>query len=326
MLSYYIHYSWFYHKVKLFPMNRIGILKSIKIPPSLQDPRRNRKLKGKSYSKRVYKTTYFCFNKNHKQLHDHGSATVEATLILPIFIMTALIFYLIGNLLQVRLMVYDAMQDTVQYLAECQYVSDIIKDDNESAAEISDISVSIPAVKAKMLEFLAESPIDDSYIAGGSNGIMITRSSYSDADNCINVKLRYKLKIEVPVFGSLTWNVNEQVRQKAFTGMLTDITDDPDQAYVYITSTGEVYHSSRNCYHIRLTIRQIDEQMLENSYSALAPCELCAEDRKTNEDIYVTETGDKFHYSVSCSGLKRTVMRVKKKEAGTIPACSNCGS
>lgn len=99
-----------------------------------------------------------------------------------------------------------------------------------------------------------------------------------------------------------------------------------ENKYVYITETGEAYHTSRTCYHIKLTIRQIPDGELSDRYQNLSPCERCAEGRTTDGTVYITETGDRYHLSVSCSGLKRTVMRVKQKNVGSIPPCSNCGN
>ena len=108
--------------------------------------------------------------------------------------------------------------------------------------------------------------------------------------------------------------------------LVVENNETEENRYVYITETGEVYHTSRTCYHIKLTIRQIPDGELSDRYQNLSPCERCAEGRTTDGTVYITETGDRSHLSVSCSGLKRTVMRVKQKNVGSIPPCSNCGN
>ncbi len=53
--------------------------------------------------------------------------------------------------------------------------------------------------------------------------------------------------------------------------MLTEKTKNEDDAYVYVTETGDVYHSSRTCYHIKLAITQIDKDLLKNPMKICCP-------------------------------------------------------
>ena len=320
MLSYYIFWLQSIIHAVAYSISKNNKIKSIS--PSLQDL--NRKHLSRQYGKRVYKTIPFFQRIFCIWNRQEGSATVEAALILPLFIMAAVVFFWMGNLLQTRLIVYDAMQDTAQCLAEYQYAYSYVQD--EKTVDLPGNGVNVLTVKERLQHYLDISPVDASCIVGGTGGILVTRSAYSEADGCIDLKLRYKLQINVPFFGELTWKVQEQIRQRAFIGMQLENNETEENRYVYITETGEVYHTSRTCYHIKLTIQQIPDGELSDRYLNLSPCERCAEGRTTDGTVYITETGDRYHLSVSCSGLKRTVMRVKQKNVGSIPPCSNCGN
>ena len=100
--------------------------------------------------------------------------------------------------------------------------------------------------------------------------------------------------------------------------------DDDDDEYVYVAENGSVYHNSRSCYHIRISVRSVSGEVLDDRYSGLSACRICGR-YKSNGVIYVTEQGDKYHYSLGCSGLKRTIYRKKKSECGGLPQCSECG-
>ena len=116
MLSYYIFWLQSIIHAVAYSISKNNKIK--RISPSLQDL--NRKHLSRQYGKRVYKTIPFFQRIFCIWNRQEGSATVEAALILPLFIMAAVVFFWMGNLLQTRLIVYDAMQDTAQCLAEYQ--------------------------------------------------------------------------------------------------------------------------------------------------------------------------------------------------------------
>lgn len=286
-------------------------------PPSLHDMPKVIKQKERG-NKRVYKTILFCHSDSGTSANrrNNGSATIEAMLILPLFLMAAFAFYIIGNFLQTEMFVYEAMQETAQYFAEYQYVWELAETAN----------VNCLTAKLQFEKYVDDSELLDTCVSGGRDGICFTKADYNSSDGCIYLSLKYELAAEIPFFGTIRWKKAEQICQKAYVGMLDEKTKNEDDAYVYVTETGDVYHSSRTCYHINLAITQIDKDLLKKSYENLLPCELCASGKYTDGCIYITETGNKYHYSVACSGLKRTVMRVRRKDVENLSPCSNCGN
>lgn len=310
-------------------------------PPSLHDMPKVIKQKERG-NKRVYKTILFCHSDRGTSANrrNNGSATIEAMLILPLFLMAAFAFYTIGNFLQAEMFVYEAMQETAQYFAEYQYVWELAEtdgdagqaektagtDNGKNVRQMGTANVNCLTAKLQFEKYVDDSELLDTCVSGGRDGICFTKANYNLSDGCIYLSLKYELAAEIPFFGTIRWKKAEQICQKAYVGMLDEKTKNEDDAYVYVTETGDVYHSSRTCYHIKLAITQIDKGLLKKSYENLLPCELCASGKYTDGCIYITETGNKYHYSVACSGLKRTVMRVRRKDVGNLSPCSNCGN
>lgn len=101
------------------------------------------------------------------------------------------------------------------------------------------------------------------------------------------------------------------------------------ETLVYITSTGSVYHRSRDCTYLRLSIRQVFYEDLgserNQSGGRYTPCEYCVRSGSAGGVVYITDHGTSYHSSAGCQGLKRTVMAVPLSEVGGRPCCSRCG-
>lgn len=101
------------------------------------------------------------------------------------------------------------------------------------------------------------------------------------------------------------------------------------ETIVYITPTGSVYHKSRDCTYLRLSIRQVSTQDLSGernqSGSRYTPCIYCVRRGWSGGTAYITDYGTSYHSSTGCQGLKRTVTAIPLSQAGGRHACSRCG-
>ena len=90
-----------------------------------------------------------------------------------------------------------------------------------------------------------------------------------------------------------------------------------------VTDNQAVYHMTRRCSYLTLQIQASTlEQAKHNGYDM---CAFCGKDVQGRQ-VYVTNEGDRYHSSLTCSGLKRTVYRKKKSEVTGLAACSRCGA
>ena len=123
-----------------------------------------------------------------------------------------------------------------------------------------------------------------------------------------------------------TFNMSQKSVSRKWIGKaITEASED----YVYITDYGTVYHKSKSCSHLDLSINRVnlgEIKLLRNKnggkYSA---CSKCAEKIPEFSMVYVTDYGTLYHGDVSCSALKRTIRIVPLSEVFDMPACSKCG-
>lgn len=98
-----------------------------------------------------------------------------------------------------------------------------------------------------------------------------------------------------------------------------------EEELVYITKSGEAYHRERSCLYLNPSIRLADREEITADYT---PCSVCVDrGQLENRLIYVTDGGSRYHNTVSCSGLRRTIESVTLMQALEMGrhACPRCG-
>lgn len=98
-----------------------------------------------------------------------------------------------------------------------------------------------------------------------------------------------------------------------------------EKQMVYIALNGEVYHRDPGCSHIHLSIHSVEKTQLsvmrnENG-EKYHPCEECGDG---TGQVYITDTGNRYHSSLECSGLKRSIVKVPIALVKDWRPCSRC--
>lgn len=145
------------------------------------------------------------------------------------------------------------------------------------------------------------------------------------------VRLYDYSRLELP-YAALGFSSRPTVQKavvRAWVGRTEECISGIHETFVYVTPDGSVYHKSSECTYLRLSIRSISGESLDRernqSGSKYNPCETCAKNAVPARTVYVTNYGDRYHNSRSCSGLKRTVMMTPLNQVGGRGACSKCG-
>ncbi len=151
-----------------------------------------------------------------------------------------------------------------------------------------------------------------------------------DVNNDLIIQTKVlKLEPVVPVMGfsSARTIVNCRVRKWTGYDVTSGAAKEKEEEWVYITPYGESYHTSRECRYLSLKIKagKIEEisQYRNRSGEIYRICETCGSSANTGLCFY-TDYGNRYHTSLQCGGLKRTIRTVKKSEVGNRHACSGC--
>jgi hypothetical protein len=239
-----------------------------------------------------------------------ASFTLEAAVVIPLAagFLAAMLFWF--RVLEVETEVYTALSYASRQTAAASALSG--NDGEEFAlAEVfflSKLSKAENAGKylstAQKLMLLAESEVDGDYV---------------------DLVADYRISLPIAFFALKDIHIRQESKSRKWTGSQSD---DSDEVYVYVTETGTVYHLTRECRYLDLSIRSADGGEVgtlrnQNGYKYYE-CERCAARKTKSNFVYVTDYGAAFHYSLECSGLKRTVSIILKSQAEDKKVCSKC--
>lgn len=241
--------------------------------------------------------------------NNYGSATVEACVIVPVFLFFLLEISYIFMMVMADAHIHQSLAEASIYGAQYCYLEDRI-----SSASILNTVV----INKQFRTYLGEDSMVDKVVAGGKNGIVITAVPEIDNPKVFNVRADYVFQISVPVLGSHYIKRSEYIKQKAYLGYSKEDAVKDLDIYVYITPNQSVYHLSRSCTHLALKVRT------RSGHGSYPPCGFCGKDEYIGT-VYVAESGTVYHNNPRCIGLKRTVSRVKKSSVAGLGPCSRCG-
>ena len=182
-------------------------------------------------------------------------------------------------------------------------------------------------VERDVVYAIGETRMERSIIAGGSSGMDCSASRMSVRTGIGTLNAEYQVKIPVPVFGIRPVKCRETMKIKAWSGYEKEGLSDMGNDTVYVTENGLVYHKDYHCSYLDLSIRMTHmgtvSGLRNESGGRYYPCEHCMKGNAGT--IYITNFGDRYHSSLSCSGLKRTIYAIPVSEAAGKGACSKCG-
>ncbi|MGN0152886.1 MAG: TadE family protein [Lachnospiraceae bacterium] len=251
--------------------------------------------------------------KRHIKQKNRGYITVEASLVVPLFLFFLLAVVKIYMLLIADAHIHQSLAEAAGYVSQyCYLEQQIIREDVKGLEAVVNTAVLI----SQFGDYLGDDFYVETMVSGGKKGILLTVSKDDDNPKIFYAKADYLIKISVPIIGGFYIKRNCRIKQKAFLGYSRE---EKSECYVYITPNQSVYHTKRNCTHLELKIRE------STSTGKFNPCSFCGKNVEAGEKVYIAENGGVYHCNRNCSGLKRTVTRVRLSEVRGLGPCQRCG-
>lgn len=285
-----------------------------------------------------------------KRNRTKASLTVEASLVLPLFLFLFICLLYFIQIMTLQELLQEAITETGLGMAKAAYVySDFqdIEDAKAADSSIFDEAIQIglqeltgAVINNLVLRYAVGSrlnidDINNSFIVGGYDGIRFEGSKVLQGNDDIDIVIRYRVSLPIKIFGLYEMDMIQRVRLRGWSGyQLTPLytiveENDNEEAVVYITESGTVYHIKRECSHISLSIEAISGKptwQRNKNGGKYYPCVACCLDSAPDLGAYyITSYGDRYHRNKDCSKIKRTVREVPLSEVGGKSRCKRCG-
>lgn len=240
-----------------------------------------------------------------------ASMTVEAAFVLPIFLFAMLLLAYLAQMAK--------CQDSVQWA--------LTRVAREASAEYGAAQSELLLNKAYYSMKLA------GYLDSSALSISLLQSHICEEGDEMDFVADYRMELPFRLLTKSSCMFRARVHTRAFTGVTErgKQREESGEQDVYITETGRVYHTSLSCTYLKLSISQLKfsdiGQLRNEGGGKYKPCEKCCKENEPpgKADVWITNFGDRYHISRSCSGLKRTIKKIRRSEAGSRTPCSKCG-
>lgn len=253
-----------------------------------------------------------CGKKAFLHIRNKASYTLEMAVILPL--VTAFLVFI--------LFFFRVLQVQTQVQAALVYAS---RKTAMQAGTTDSVPVLLAAAEVYFHKEVQQYKEFRQYVEDSSGGVSLLRSELYGPE--VALRADYFIRLPIPFFKMKGMSVTQTSTSRKWTGDRELWTNED---YVYVTEHGIVYHYSRNCRYLDLSIRAVEYAQIgalrnksEHKYSG---CNQCVAKNKDLQQVYITDYGEVYHARLSCSGLKRTIYMIPLSEVGSKGACSKCGN
>lgn len=241
---------------------------------------------------------------------EHGekaSFTVEASIGLPI-----LIFFLAFLVFFFRIFIISqTVEESLAYAGRTLAAQAVEKDGGLVEAKI--LFLSKAGKKQEIKDF----------VLGGVAGISLAKSKFTETE--VQLHAVYIISFPIHFFGMENFPMSQTIICRKWNGQKEGY--DTTEKMVYITPYGSVYHQSKRCRYLDLSIQQIKKSEVKikrnKNGGKYKKCGRCCEG--TAETYFITDYGTEYHQKLSCSALKRTIYMVPLSQVKGRDGCGKCG-
>lgn len=270
-------------------------------------------LRVQSHIASIYrKRTSQSASKKEGALAEDGGVTLEAAIIIPLLLCSFLGILMWGKVFLVHEQMETALLETARQVARQEALLTLKGQEGT-------------AILGASLLFSGNCKQGDKIGGIEISSVSLIESEYRKETKEIYLKAEYVVKIPLMLLGTWKIPLKTSVCQKAWNGYAPRLSENGEGEYVYITQYGTSYHQSSQCYHLHVTIKEVEDvELYYKDNTSYRPCEFCVSGKKDKDRLYISEDGECYHEDDHCGGLSRSVSYVELEQTGGRSPCKDC--
>lgn len=243
----------------------------------------------------------------------NGSYTLEAMIVLPVFLTLMLMFLFYFRVLMVQQEVGNSLLKTARELSVAAY-------------EYENAGASMPSAKLYYMKHSKKDAMTKRYVQGGIYGVRLNSSKLTGKE--IHLEAKYDIIFPISLLGKRKIPSSQKVICRKWTGASQSDLESEEDPFVYITPTGVAYHKKADCTYLKPSIRSVQgasiPQLRNYDGGKYYACKRCTKGGKPSGLLYVSNYGSRYHKNPDCTEIKRMIWVVKRSKVGDRHACKKC--
>lgn len=256
-----------------------------------------------------------------------GSMTVEAALVLPLFLFFVLNLGSAMEMMRLHGRMETALwsigREICTYGAALTFLDEDSRNKKTVAGEIGDLILSHTFIRKAVIHYLGEDYLDSAPLSGGKGGLCFLGSDLLNSEDCVEIVVTYGAVPQWSLKGFRPFLMENHYYGRLWTGYPILVDEDK----YYLAENASVYHCTADCTYLRLSVSMIKREELAAAANSRGKqyrkCKTCIKTIVPGE-LWVAFQGECYHSRRDCPGLKRTVREVEKEEALKYRACHRC--
>ncbi len=246
-----------------------------------------------------------------------ASLTLEAALILPLFIFACVVMMQPFIVIGIDGKVQSALEQVSHEIAMDAYISPSDTDGKEIATQAAAFTYAEMAVRST----LSDLPV---------RNISLSGSSLLKDGETVDLIVEYDVPLPLALFGLNSIHRTNRAYRRAWVGRdgFGDGTGagENDEQIVYIGKTSTRYHILRTCHYLFNDMSQVplDEigEYRNTSGAKYYPCSRCGSDAAGL--VYIMKAGSHYHSTKDCPAIQAYVTAVPLSQVEYLGPCSYC--